>query len=313
MQCRAWLFALLLSASWAPLQAQDADSLLLNELDSMLQSSDSLSILNLIDSLLNSDDETDSQVAVRLAYNSNVLSTGRTLGIDQFGLSPGISYFHKTGLYADASIFYSDDFNPNVYLTVLSVGYMHSFGKRVSVIANYDRYLYNLGDAYFVPYTNSVNVSVYLEQKPITFRADYIFFFGAKNAHRIAPGINLNLEKRNIWGLHRIAFSPTFAALFGNETFEEITITSPTTLAELIQNYRDYGTWYRLDITQKDVFGVMNYAISCPVSISKGNWNFTASYTYNIPKALEGETLTLSETGFIAASLSYYIPLRKAK
>lgn len=313
MKCRAWFIALLISASWLPSKAQDADSLLLNELDSLLNSSDSLSILNLIDSILNANEPEHSQLSLRLAYNSNVLSTGRTLGIDQFGLSPGVTYFHKTGLYADVATYYSNDFNPNIYLTILSAGYMKSFGNHFSLIANYDRYIYNLDEDGFIPYSNSINISPYLEFNPATIRCDYTYFFGDKNVHRISPAIGLSLEKRKFMGFDRIAFFPSFTTLFGNETFEEIQVIFPKQGIEGYLNLIRYGTWYKVVITEKDVFGLMNYAFSMPLSFTKRNWSFSISYTYNIPKELEGETLSLSETGYVAASLSYYFTFRKQK
>ncbi len=41
--------------------------------------------------------------------------------------------------------------------------------------------------------------------------------------------------------------------------------------------------------------------------------NFSFSYTYNIPKALPGETLTLAESSFLSASLSWFINLNTKK
>src|SRR5690349_679100 len=119
---KRWLCLVIWTASFCQLQAQDADSLLQTlPGDSVLTFSDSLNIFNLIDSLISLEGNIiHSQLAVRLAYNSNVLYTGRTLGIDQFGLSPGVSYYHKSGLYADVSCFWSKDFDPKYYLTILS-------------------------------------------------------------------------------------------------------------------------------------------------------------------------------------------------
>src|SRR5688572_2481757 len=94
---RCWLFILILSAPCVT-YAQRADSLLTK---AALTSQDTLSIVDLIDSLLMLEDDLSSQFAVRVGYNSNVLSAGRTLGIENFGLAPGISYYHKSGLYAD--------------------------------------------------------------------------------------------------------------------------------------------------------------------------------------------------------------------
>ncbi len=95
----------------APAQ-ESSDSTLLSQVETELTFDDSLSIFSLIDSLLQNSDVNASQLALRMTYNSNVMSTGRTLGIQNFGLAPGISYYHKSGLYADVSGYWSKHFNP---------------------------------------------------------------------------------------------------------------------------------------------------------------------------------------------------------
>src|SRR5688572_14430118 len=138
--CKCLVITWALVATSTLSMAQDADSVLLSQVETDLTFEDSLSIFQLIDSLLMQGDLDASQLAVRLSYNSNVMSTGRTLGIENFGLSPGISYYHKSGLYADVSGFWSKDFEPSYYLTVASLGYMRDFTKHFSVIAGYDHY-----------------------------------------------------------------------------------------------------------------------------------------------------------------------------
>src|SRR5688572_708531 len=96
---RRWLVVLFVAAS-GQVYCQNAASFLSDQ-DSLLTYEDSLSIFSLIDSLLQLENESGSILSLRLGYNSNVLSTGRTLGIENFGLAPGISYYHRTGLYAD--------------------------------------------------------------------------------------------------------------------------------------------------------------------------------------------------------------------
>jgi len=312
--CKRWLCLTIILASSCPLQAQDADSLLQLPNDSILSYSDSLSIFYLIDSLLTLEDATPgSQLAVRLAYNSNVLSAGRTLGIEQFGLAPGLSYYHKSGLFADVSSFWSKDFEPSYYLTILSAGYMHSFSKHFSLIASYDRYFYNTDiDDEFIAYENSINVSPYLDLSLFTFRFDYSYYFGDKSVHRLMPSFSLNLTKRNLFGVGKVTLSPTFYTLFGNEELVKIEIVYPTTLLERIQNFRRYGTPYKILVTEDNVFGVMNYAFSLPLLVSHKNWSFFLSYTYTIPKALPGEPLLLSESGFLAAGITYYINLKRS-
>jgi hypothetical protein len=315
MKLSCWLFVLTFSASGA--LAQDADSLstrsTLLKSDS-LTSADSLSIFSLIDSLLALDVELPPQLAVRLAYNSNVLSAGRTLGIQNFGLSAGFSYYHPTGLYADLTGYYSADFNPKYYLTVASVGYMHDFSKRFSVMAGYDRYFYSVAaDDYYVPYKNTVSVMPILEFKPASISVNYSYYFGDQTAHRIMPGASATLERKKILGLDRIAIIPSVYMLLGDEIVSRIEYERPNSILEAFQNIRRYGTRFRPVQINTHVFGVMNYMISVPISASIKNWSLSFTYNYNIPKALEGELIDESESTFLSASITYFIDLRPRK
>jgi hypothetical protein len=316
-QCKGWLIIIILSASWCG-KAQDADSLsletdsLFTRTDSLLTYNDSLNIFQLIDSLLLLEKtEIGSQLAVRLAYNSNVLSAGRTLGIDQFGLMPGLSYYHKTGFYGDLSLYWSNNFEPEYYLTILTAGYMHTFSRHFSIIANYDRYFYRFEED-FTPYKNAFMFSPFLDFKPFSFRCDYSYFFGDQDAHRIMPSISGILEKKGLFGIDKISFTPGIFMLLGNETLTEIIF--PVTLAEwreAIILYSQGLPWYT--VKTQNVFGVMNYAFTAPLNINHKNWNFSFSYTYNIPKALPGEPLQLSESGYLSAGLTYFISFRRPK
>ncbi|HPW63921.1 MAG TPA: hypothetical protein PLJ13_16615, partial [Cyclobacteriaceae bacterium] len=96
-------------------RGQQTDSALLYsdpyiaELDSLLEK-DSLQIFSLIDSLINLPVPAfRSQLVARLGYNSNVVSASRTLGFNQFGLAPGIAYYHKSGLYTDVTGYWSPE------------------------------------------------------------------------------------------------------------------------------------------------------------------------------------------------------------
>ncbi len=63
-----------------------------------------------------------SQLAIRIGYNSNVLSAGRTLGIENFGLAPGISFYHISVLFADVTSYWSKW--PNYYKAWLTYFYL---------------------------------------------------------------------------------------------------------------------------------------------------------------------------------------------
>jgi hypothetical protein len=161
-------FTLLLFTSKVFAQKKDsvsqklkADSLLLSSSD-LFGESDSLSIFQLIDSLLKAPDrkETGSSLVTRFGYNSNVVSSGRPFGIDQFGLTSGLSYYHKSGLYVDATGYWSQQYDPNYYLTIASAGYFNSI-KKWTYNLEYSHYFYNTasGSDIYNPYTNLAGLS----------------------------------------------------------------------------------------------------------------------------------------------------------
>ncbi len=281
------------------------------EFDAMLNSGDSLSIFRLIDSLIQMPVVKDrSQMAVRLGYNSNIVATSRTIGFNQFGLAPGVSYYHKRGIYADASTYWSQEYKPTFYLSVLSGGYMKTVSKHWSFLAEYSHYFYSASGANtYNPYTNNLGTSNFIEFKPVTFRLDYYFYFGEKNAHRILPGVMVTLEKKKWHKLDRVLLFPSINLLFGSENV----ITDYNFYPDFIQRYRKNKTlpanaqlplYY---VITKKVFGIMNYSLVVPVSVRIKNWTFLLSYTYNIPKSLPYEDLGLKSGGYVSCSIARYI------
>jgi hypothetical protein len=259
------------------------------------------------------DDLPGSQLAIRMGYNSNVLSAGRTLGIENFGLAPGLSFYHTSGLFADVTAYWSKDFDPSYYLTVTSVGYMHDFSKKLSVIAGYDHYFYNTSGDSYIPYQNTLYVTPIIEFKPVSLSVNYSFYFGDQSVHRLMPSLTLTLEKKKWLGLDRIAFMPSFNLLWGNEQISSVEWIEPKTLAELIENRRLYGWRFSPITTTQNVTGIMNYTFNAPLNITYKNWSFVFTYSYNIPKALSGETLTYSESSYLSGSLTYYIGFKQKK
>ena len=261
-------------------------------------------------------DEDHSQLALRIGYNSNVIAAARTLGFNQFGLAPGISYYHKSGAYADVTGYWSPQYEPDYYLTVTSAGYMKTVGKHWSFLAEYSHYFYSdAGDSTYIPYTNNFGISNFLEFGPVNFRFDYYFYFGDKTAHRLMPGLSLNLEKRNWKGIKRIIFFPSFNVLFGSETVTTYTqqIRAYTTrpleiLYRKNHNLPLFYTFYAEHNSSE--FGIMNYSLSAPLSISIKNWTFLVSYTYNFPIPLPGEDLGLVNSGYLSCSITRYIQFR---
>lgn len=313
---KALCFILLSTAGYFPVQSQLADTTISKELqiedsllfESVLSSEDSLNIFFLIDSLLQVEAmESISQLVLRIGYNSNVSSTGRTLGINEFGLSPGVAYYHKSGLYGDVSGYWSPEFDPTYYLTIGTIGYMNTY-KNWSLIAEYNRFMYtkpNDPNSY-TPYKNNLGLSNFYVLKPVMFRFDYYLYFGEKIGHRFMPGISVNFEKKNWSKLSRVLFYPSINVLFGSEEITSYIPYSNTFLGNIARLRQGLPLYYTEDNT---VLGVMNYSFSLPLIVSVKKWGFSISYTYNIPKQLPGEELGLTNSGFMSFSISRFLNL----
>ena len=306
---------LLLSACSAMSQSQRADSLLIKK-DSLSISSltefftheDSLDIFDLIDSLLKMEPpKQKSMLGLRLGYNSNIIADNRTFNINQFGLAPGITYYHKSGLYADLSTYWSQEYKPNFYLSVASGGYLHTFNKWYSIFAEYSHYFYNQSkdSTVSVPYTNNVGITNYFQYKRAVLRLDYYFYFGDKIAHRIMPSLGVNLVKRKWKGLDRISFYPTFNVLFGTEEITNYQLY-PNLALRYLYNRTHAVKVPLVQELKHNAFGVMNYSISTPISFTKKDWTYLISYTYNIPQSLPGEDLGLQNSGYVSFSITHY-------
>lgn len=293
------------------IRAQDPDTLLLPPADStelVLSLQDSLDILDLIDSMLLIGPITDhSMLAVRLGYNSNIVADNRSFNIDKFGLAPGVSYYHKSGAYADLTTYWSKEYDPSFYLTVTSAGYMHQFGKWYTLLTEYSHYFYSesADSTLSVPYTNNLAMTNFFEWRKVVFRLDYYFYFGDKTAHRIQPGIGMNFVKRKWLGFDRVSFYPMVNVLFGSEqttTYE----VAPNVLLRLLYN-RTHSPklplYYENTITE---FGVMNYSFTAPIYFTRKNWNFMLGYTYNIPKSLPNEELSLQNSGYLSFTITRF-------
>lgn len=180
-------------------------------------------------------------------------------------------------------------------------------------MAGYDRYFYVVGDDNYVPYKNTLSVTPVLEFKPLVLSATYSFYFGDAHVHRIMPALGFMLEKRKLFGIDRIAITPSAFVLLGNEVFTEFEFVAPRTRIEGLLNLKNYNSWFRPVEKNINVFGIMNYAISIPLSVSHKNWSFSFSYTYTVPKALRNEPLTISESSYLSGSLTYFINLKRHK
>ena len=289
------------------------DSLLLSEMES-----DSVSLLDLIDNLLNADHSIHT-LSLRTGYTSNILNAGRDYGINQYGFSSGLSYYHSLGLYFDMISYWNSDISPKFYLTTLSAGYMGSISKKWSFIFSYDHFIYNESnesDPVEYPFNNSLNVSSYFDLKYVTAGIDYSFLFGQESAHRIRPNLSGVIRTKKVGFIDRITMLPGIYVLLGNANILN-TSTNFQTLRQIIrkigwqqflylyEHRRDLIESLIYQSSEDNVFGLMNYSLGFPVYMYMGKFTVMMSYIINFPVALPGENIDLTPNSYFGATLIY--------
>jgi len=75
---------------------------------------------------------------------------------------------------------------------------------------------------------------------------------------------------------------------------------SPDQIQDIVNKYAERR------ITLENNFGLMNYSVQLPISISFKAFNLMLTYTHNFPRALQSETTSYEENGFFSMSLSYF-------
>ena len=350
------LFLLIITIEIPLVRAQDSaydsllnyylksDSILLNQLEFEL-ASDSIDILDLIDSLLTGDFRF-SQLSLRIGYTSDITYAGRNFGIQQFGFGTGISYYHKTGLFGDVSGYWNSNLQPAYNPTITTFGYFGSITTKWTYTLSYDRFFYNLPDdeLIYYPLNNTLNTSTFLELGDFTLSGDYSYLFGDEEAHRVRGNVMFNVTKSGMGFIDRFVFMPTASILLGSSYIYNVTPIYPAInlqtrydVRQIMFNlydenvirwlwrnnrekylelerqtfdeYRDQLIEY--DITTNNVFGIMNYTLSAPFYLYIDNFTFALSYHYNIPVALPGEKLSLEPNSYAGISAIYNIPFKK--
>lgn len=302
----------------------ELDLSVLDELDL-----DTLTLIDLIDSLL-SIEEPGSQLSVNAGYISQITSSGRDLDFRQYGFNLGVGYFHKSGLFANVNGFWYSDFDPNYGLTAVSLGYLGFAGKRVAYLGSYDHSFFTAEEN--VGLNNSLNGTVIFDFAFIEPYLDYSFYFGRGNTHRISPGITLDFKKRNWLIFESISLRPTFSVIFGSTEIVNTKLQSTddqnfnrflSFRPRLKEFLESNPTQEQIDILLRvyprlqeflaqngeNVFGLMNYGFSFPLSVGIGSTSFVFTYTYNIPEELPGELFELSPNDYISLSLYYKFKL----
>ncbi|MEZ0541758.1 hypothetical protein [Fibrella arboris] len=225
-----------------------------------------------------------SEINVRINYTSRAVFSGREFGVREWMSTPSITYYAKSGFYADLSGYYFSQSQPHYELTALSAGYLGIISSRVTVSGELGRtILSQKNQQNLLPYSGNMSVS-YTISPLFAANADYYLMFGNATAHRSRLSVSAFIYKKiagSALGLKRISCVPAITTVFGTETSvynlyqPAITTTTALTAATTAAERRLLRIQQRLlakrngtttaTETTTDRFGLMALDLTLPV------------------------------------------------
>lgn len=233
---------------------------------------------------------------VSATYNSDTYFSGRDIDIDQYNITPQITYAHSNGIFASLSGIYYSEFVPKWDVTTATVGFGKNIGKNklFKYSVSYSKYFY-ANDLENI-YTNTLNAGLGVRNKKRTIGTQLSgsYLFGEDQSFEIASRsfVDVNLMKTKKSSLK---FKPQLNIVAGKQTIE---------LARIYNQDGQILTEY----TENDVFDLINTQINLPLQFSTNSFDFEAGYNINFPNAI-GDESNLKNTGFFSFSIGYLIDL----
>ncbi|RYF76390.1 MAG: hypothetical protein EOO39_05630 [Cytophagaceae bacterium] len=226
------------------------------------------------------------EINVRINYTSRAVFSGREFGVREWMSTPSITYYAKSGFYADLSGYYFSQSLPHYELTALSAGYLGIVSNRVTLSGEFSRtFLSQSSQQNLLPYSGNLSMS-YMISPVFSAGTDYYLMFGNATAHRVRFSLSAFASKKlatSAIGLKRISCIPTLTAIFGTETSAynllqpdataATAITAATTAAERrllriqqrLQAKKNGTATTTIADATTDKFGLMALDLSVPV------------------------------------------------
>jgi hypothetical protein len=239
---------------------------------------------------------------ITINYNSDTYFSGRATDVDQFNLTPQITYMHSKGFYASLSGIIYSEFEPHWDVTIGTVGYGNNFGKDkiFRYYGSLSGYLYSNNDIEGL-YSGTVSAGVGIQNKKRTI-GTYLsgtYYLGGESTYQIISrtyaSFNLIKNKK-----HLLKLRPQLSFITGTQLVD---------IAAPLQKELDTKEIQADPINlTSNIYTLIYTQLNVPLQYSIKSFDFEAGFNVNFPSAFEDET-DLKNTTFFNLSISYLIDL----
>ena len=226
-----------------------------------------------------------------LSYSDKAYFAGRDFGVDQYGISPSLSYMISNNFFVSLGSTYYSELDPQWDLISLSTGFSKSLGKeeKLSLTGIFSRSFFLSNTSDLNP--NRISTSISFTEKNLKIRGSGGYLFGGSSTFYASANTEYKIkliegQKLNLY------FCPEVSFLFSKQTIsEEISFSSFNSI-----------------INETDLFDLINTQFSFPFEVDYGNWDFQLIYSINVPKSIRNET-DISQNGFLSFAIGYLVGL----
>jgi len=233
-----------------------------------------------------------------LNYNSDTYFSGRDIDIDQYNISPQVTYMHSKGFYASLSGVYYSSFIPKWDVTTATIGYGKSFGKDKiwRYYASLSGYLYSENNIDGLSKGN-INAGFGIQNKNRTLGTvvSGSYYIGSGNTYQLVSRTYANLKLLKT-KKHHLKLRPQLSIFTGTQIVD---VLSSTALQD--ENIEEL-------YTENNVFGLLNTQINLPIQFNTNSFDFELGYNLNFPSEIGDET-NLKNTSFFNIGISYLLDL----
>lgn len=255
-----------------------------NEIDAILNEFfvvDSLAVLQAYDDLKNG------FLYASISYDDQAYFSGRDFDIDQYGITPSLTYLNSQSIYLFAGGSCYSALEPAWDMFVLGAGQFWWIGKQKKwiVSAGYTHSFIDENDEDLNKHRLSSSVS--LKQQPFQISFAGGLLFGADPSYYFSASASFDTTIAQIDNVE-LRFEPSFYMLFSQQSIvEQVSF---------------------LRYAESTVFDRINSQLELPLVFDNDAIDLTLSYTLNFPNNIFLEE-NLSSSGFFTLSLGWLIPL----
>lgn len=252
------------------------------------------------DSIDNFDDF--SLLMLGISYtNNNIRYKNLDNNIRIPAFSTDISFYHKSGIWS--SLIYTNYYEASIstYDTEIQLGYQKTVLKFMDLDLNYGFHSFEGDDNYEgISYNHSINGSIILNTKYISFNLDTKSMFGLSDNFFTDIGVSFNLDLDNLFFENDfLLFNPSIGLAFGTDYW-------------IFEDFNPIQKMGRMNYLSKhgftsNRFEYQSTSFYLPIIYSYNNISLSFGWLYNIPSAKLNAINWEDQSGFMISLI--YTPI----